>query len=117
MPRARLAIGTNVRPNISLNYCFGHTAPRVELYIHGSSRENAKETYDKLLAAKAEIEGRFGGPLGWERLEDKRACRIRADLPPATVRDEAKWPGLQDSMIDTMIRFEKALRPNIDALG
>ena len=34
-----------------------------------------------------------------------------------TVRDEANWPTLQTKMVDTMVRFEKALRPNLERLG
>lgn len=30
--------------------------------------------------------------------------------------DIAKWPQIQEAMIDAMIRFEKALRPHIDEL-
>lgn len=73
--------------------------------------------FDQLLAAQGEIERAFGGPLGWERLDDKRACRIRADLAEGTVRDQANWAAMQDRMIDAMIRLDRALRPRLDALS
>ena len=104
------------RSGLLLIYAFGREAPRVELYIDTGDQVRNKGIFDQFQAACGEIEGRFGGPLGWERLDAKRACRIRADLPPASVRDEDRWPELRTAMIDAMIRLERALRPVLDRL-
>lgn len=103
-------------PGLGLNYVFGKSCPRVDLYIDTGEREANKRIFDDLYAARERIEERFGVALGWERLDTKRASRIRADLSPGVVRDEAKWPEMQDAMINAMIRFEKALRPEIERL-
>lgn len=108
--------GTAGRSGLVLNYSFGRHAPRVELYIDTGEVESTKRVFDQLAAARDPIERRFGAPLGWERMDDKRACRIRAEMPAASVRDEANWPVLQDQWIEVMIRFERALRPEIDRL-
>jgi hypothetical protein len=100
----------------ALNYAFGRDAPRVELYIDTGDQSRNKNIFDQLKAARASIESQFGGPLGWERLDAKRACRIRADLSPASVRDEDRWPELQTQMIEAMIRFERAIRPVLEGL-
>jgi hypothetical protein len=99
-------------------YAFsGDGVPRVEAYIFGSNDATPKEILDRLLTEKGEIEGRFGSPLGWERLEGKIACRIRYDLPRYSFDDEDAWTDLQDAMVESMIRFEKAMRPSITKMG
>ena len=66
-------------------------------------------------ALQAEL---VGGALGWERLDSKRACRIRFDLDQGGYKDpEEEWPAIQDSMIDAMVRLDAALRPHIDGLS
>lgn len=102
---------------LSLVYAFGRNCPRVELYIDTGDKTNNKRIFDILLNSKSQIESTFGHSLGWERIDDKRACRIRYDLSSGSVRNEGDWPTLQDQMIDLMIRFEKALRPHIDVLA
>jgi ribosome-associated translation inhibitor RaiA len=69
-----------------------------------------------LYSAKDEIETKFGGPLNWQRLDDKSACRISIQLDNGGIRDEESWPEIQDAMIDAMIRLERALKPNISKL-
>jgi len=77
---------------------------------------SSKTMFDRLQENKAEIEHRFGSCLGWQRLDDKQTCRIRFDLDGGTLTDEAHWPELQDRMIDAMVRFEEAIRPNLNLL-
>ena len=59
---------------------FQHHQARVELYIDKGKSEVNKEIFDRLLAAKEEIEQTFGEPLEWERMDAKRGCRIKKDL-------------------------------------
>lgn len=104
---------------VTLNYCcFSHHRyrPRVELYIDTSSEKTNKAVFDQLHENREAIEAAFGRPLAWQRLDKKRACRIHCELEAGSVRDEANWQQLQEKMIDTMIRFEKAMRPALDAL-
>ena len=99
-------------------YAFsGSGVPRVEAYIFGSNDSTPKEILDRLLTEKVQIEGRFGSPLGWERLEGKIACRIRFDMNNHSFDNEESWSELQDTMVDGMIRFEKAMRPSLIKLG
>ena len=51
------------------------------------------------------------------RPEGKRGCRIAQRLTSGGYRDdERQWADVQDAMIDSMIRFERALRPFISKL-
>ena len=52
----------------------------------------------------------------WERLDDRRASRISKRLDYVGLGDKDKWSKLQDDMIDTMIRLEKALKKHINSL-
>lgn len=87
----------------------------VELYIDlgKDSEEQNKSVFDGLLRHKDDIEAAFGLPLVWQRLEGKRACRIRKDFEIGGYADEEKWPEIHEALIDSMILLEKALRPHI----
>jgi CBS domain-containing protein len=49
---------------------------RMELYIDSGNKEVNKLRFDFLATRKEEIERVFGEPLEWERLDDRRACRV-----------------------------------------
>jgi hypothetical protein len=107
------------KSGLSLNYAIRQHDAQVELYIDRGKeleREN-KAIFDALLGSKTEIEQAFGAPLEWQRLEEKRACRIRQEIKIGGYRDDDKWPKLQEAMIDAMVRLEKAMRPHIDKLS
>ena len=66
---------------------------------------------------RTEIERAFGTELSWQRLDDKRSCRIAFTTTIGGWKsDEQKFPEIQDAMIDAMIRLEKALKPQLAAL-
>lgn len=67
-------------------------------------------------SAAAHLKADFGESLEWQRLDSRRACRIKKDIDVGGYRDEAKWPEIHDAMIDAMIRLEKALKPHIERL-
>src|SRR5438552_18169030 len=72
---------------------------------------------DQLHAKQADVEKVFGGPLSWERLEGKRACRIRFTQQGGGYRSpEEKWPAIQDGIIAAMNRLEQGLRPYLKTL-
>ena len=90
-----------------------------ELYIDrgsGADAEN-KAIFDQLFSSRAAVEKVFGGSLSWERLDGKRACRIRFTQPSGGYRSpEEEWPKIQDSIIQAMNRLEQALRPHLKTL-
>lgn len=89
----------------------------VDLYIdRGTNAEENEAILDALAANREQIEQTIGTPLGWQRLEGKRACRIERQISIGGYRDEEPWPELQDAMIEAMIRLEAALRPHINQL-
>jgi hypothetical protein len=113
-------VGTGAgRSGISYNYVVWENETCVELYIDRgkeSEREN-KAIFDSLVAKKAEIEKTFGGPLEWQRLDTKRACRIRNVISNGGWKDEDQWNAANQATVDAMIRLEKALKPHVQTLS
>jgi len=104
---------------LNWNYVVNQDECAAELYIDRGkdSEEENKAIFDQLEANRAEIEASFGGPLSWERLNSKRACRIRYTQTGGGYRSpEDKWPVIQDGIIEAMNRLERALRPFLKTL-
>ncbi|MEJ5197596.1 MAG: DUF4268 domain-containing protein [Anaerolineae bacterium] len=104
------------KSGLGFNYVVRMEDARVELYIDRTDAEQNKQIFDALYERKAEIEQAFGGPLEWQRLDAKRACRILHLLPGGGLLDQHRWPEIQDRMIDAMIRLERAFKPEIQRL-
>ena len=49
---------------------------RTELYIDAGDEVTNKDYFDILMAQKIKIEAEIGHPIKWERLDNRRACRI-----------------------------------------
>ena len=88
---------------------------RVELYIDGPDAAENKRFYDALHSQKEAVEQTFGGPLSWQRLDEKRACRISHGIEGGWV-DESIWPRVIEQTVDAMGRLYAALAPPIEAL-
>jgi hypothetical protein len=104
---------------LSFNYVIRQDEGTVELYIDRGAEEAEanKRLFDRLRGHKEEIERAFGGELSWQRLDDKRGCRIAYTVTTGGWKsDESKWPVVQDAMIDGMVRLERALKPEIASL-
>ncbi|MEP0765597.1 MAG: DUF4268 domain-containing protein [Fimbriimonadia bacterium] len=96
---------------------FRKQGARVEVYIdRGSSDMENLALFRKLQQNRAMIEEEFGSPIEWQELSGKRACRICYRFGTGGWADPDTWPVLQRQMVDTMVRFEKAFRPHIDAM-
>jgi len=108
--------GATGRGGLSLNYVIWGHETAVELYIDLGKNRDAenKALFDSFLARKDEIERVFGDSLDWQRLDSRRACRVRKTIPGIGYKDdEARWPEAQRKMVDAMVRLEKAFKPVI----
>jgi hypothetical protein len=112
-----LGCGSGIR-GLGFNYVIVQEYGIAELYIDRGDAVENKRIFDQLQARKAEIEQIFGEALSWERLETKRACRIKHVVERGGYRSpESEWPAIQSEMIDTMTKLEVALKPGLAALG
>jgi hypothetical protein len=104
------------KSGLAFNYIIRMNDAQVELYIDQGEAEANKRIFDRLFASKEQIEAAFGEPLEWQRLDDRRACRIRHRLNLGGLTDRDRWPETQEAMIDAMMRLENALKPQIKRL-
>lgn len=109
--------GSGIR-GLAFNYTIVQNNGVAEIYIdRGNSAEN-KDIFDRLHTRKEPIETAFGEPLVWERLDTKRACRIKHFVKLGGYRSpESEWPEVQSLMVEAMIRLEAALMPELTSLG
>lgn len=89
---------------------------QVELYLDRGDTGVNKNLFEMLFAEKKQVEKSFGKSLDWQRLDDKRGCRICYVLEGAGLQDREKWPEIQNKMIEAMVDFQKALQPVINKL-
>lgn len=106
------------KTGLSYNYSTRQHDSQVELYIdrgEGSEKEN-KQIFDEFIKHKEDIENVFGEPLNWERLDNRRACRISKKIDSGGYRDEGRYAETHNALIDAMNRLEKAFKPYISNL-
>lgn len=102
---------------LGFNYVIIQECGIVELYIDRGEVVANKRIFDQLHNCKNECEKRFGSALSWERLDGKRACRIKHIIETGGYRSpESEWPAIQTEMVSTMVRLEAALKPAIESL-
>lgn len=94
------------------NYSVIQDETRVELYIDGPEAAENKALYDSLHAEREAIEREFGEKLVWQRLDDKRACRISFTVPGGWV-DRSTWAAAIERAVGAMPRFYKTLAPRV----
>ena len=90
----------------------------VELYIDcdKDSGELNESIFDNLLLQKDAIEEVFGERLEWDRLDNRRASRIRKTIDQDGLATPENWQPLQENTVDAMVRLEKALRQPLSKL-
>lgn len=118
-PGRYMWIGTGAgKRGLGFNYCVWEHETCAELYIDRGKESDAenKQIFDALHRKKNEVENEFGDSLEWERLDLKRACRIRKTLAKGGWKDPDNWDEVSSSTVDTMIRLEKALKNHIQKL-
>ncbi len=88
----------------------------VELYIDRGDKDINENIFDQFFVNMEGIEESSGGTLSWERLDAKRACRIKSEIIVGGYKDEDRWAQIHDEMINQMINLERALKPHIQKL-
>lgn len=95
---------------------FGKREARVELSIQRAETEINKQVFDKLYQQQLKLEDKFGAPLDWRRLNDKKACRI-AFSKPFDGYNEENWPEMIDWLVQHMGRLQSAFEPAIEIIN
>ena len=59
--------------------------------------------------SRQQIEKEFGSSLVWERIDEKRACRIKSEID-GNLNMKEKWDGMIEFMIESMINLERVMK-------
>ena len=104
------------KSGLTYSYVITQKNGSIELCIDKGKNydELNKKIFDDLLKHKEDIEKDFGDILEWQRLDNKRASRIRKIYVTANLNDSENWDKLQNEMIEGMINFDKAIKKYIN---
>ncbi len=94
------------------NLVFLKKGIRIELYIDLISKEENKKIYDFIHERKETLEKNFGDKLKWDRLDDKKACRIGYSKKFDSY-DETNWNDMIEWFARHFQNLEKSIKPRI----
>ena len=80
---------------------------RVGIYLDAEDQIKNKEIFDKLYSEKVNIEKEFGEEICWERIDDKRACRIILYTDGHINLDTEELSKIKDWTIEKLLKFKK----------
>ncbi|HIF9385129.1 TPA: DUF4268 domain-containing protein [Photobacterium damselae] len=103
-----LGAGSGVR-NCRFNLIFGTKEARVELYLSRQAPEENNFVFDALFKQRSDIEAKFGSLIDWQRLDGKKACRIKVSKEFDGYNREC-WPEIIEWLIQNMTKFELAFK-------
>jgi predicted type IV restriction endonuclease len=104
------------KSGLSYNYVILKNASSIELYIDTGEVSKNKNIFDQLYSHKQNIEKELGISLLWDRLDEKRACRISKKVDEKGLRDKDSWSNIIEKMVKDMINFEKVMSTEIKQL-
>ena len=84
---------------------------RVEVYIDHQDGERNIRLLEDLSQHKDHIESQLGLSLDWQRLENRRACRIEATRPGSIDDDDDALAETQTWMVNTLLDFKRVFGP------
>jgi hypothetical protein len=81
----------------------GRTGPRVELYFHN---DVGKYNFDAMAQYADELNSAYDGRLEWQRLDNKKASRIKYEVLPEELKNLGDWhdSSSRDKRIDWYVR-------------
>lgn len=102
-----IGAGSGVR-SVGYNFAISQKYVRVEIYIDRGDKEENERILDFFLESRESIEETFGDKLTWEKLETKRACRIKYQRSDYNVFEKENWSEMVEFLTNSMINLEKA---------
>lgn len=99
-----VAIGTS-EAHISITLVNKDGSIGVELYV----RDN-KDLFDHLFEYKDEIESKLGFSMHWERLDDKKASRIKSYIPGLNFNKQGNYPELMNQVIERVVKIRDVFK-------
>jgi len=110
-----LSAGSGMR-GVPFTFVFLKQFGRVELYISRNNTEENKQVFDELYKQRDAIEASFGDILDWERMDDKKASRVKYEKPFDGYSKES-WNEMIPFMINAMERLEIAFKEPLERIN
>jgi hypothetical protein len=101
--------GTGIS-GLSYNFLVTKSYVGVELAISKSDTQANKQVFDELRKFETEITDSFGDLLSWERLDNKKMCRIAYSLQGVNLNHKDEWDKMMDFLVENMLKLEKSMR-------
>ena len=98
---------------VGIGAAFGHHGlARVELYLNRDAEWN-KSLFDALSVSKAQINSEIEGEWNWERLDQRKACRISVLREGSVDDDDESLEDLRQWMSERLLEFQKVFVPRM----
>ena len=117
-PYSWIGVSSGVR-GLGLNYAINQDVSAAELYIDRGkdSDDENKAIFDELYSHREEIQKEIPNTVIWERLEGRRASRIKISIPGGYKSAEEDWDRIQKEQVAAMNTLERTLKPFIKKLA
>lgn len=89
---------------------------RAEIYIDRGDAAVNKQLFDKLTSEKGSLESKFGEELRWERLDERRACRVAVYRAGSIENDQQQLAEIRRWMIERLLKFKTVFAPMLTEL-
>ena len=99
--------------NVTFDFDISKNFGTIGIHIGRSNIQENKFIFDELKKQIARIEKDFEGRLIWDRMDNKKPCKIKYEFKNVNVKNREDWGKIIQFMSDGMIRMEKAFKEHI----
>lgn len=89
-------------------FYFTNSEARVEYYVPACDKPENKVRLDSVRHHKSQIEDMIG-PLVWDDLPNRKACKIKKVFPDVSIKDETCWEDVRKWLCEEMVRLVQAI--------
>ncbi len=86
---------------------------RTEIYIDFGEGARNKHFFDLVQAEADQLEKEFGEKISWERLDDRRACKIAVYRPGSIEAEADELQQIQEWAVQRLLRFKRVFGPRL----
>ncbi len=116
-PQSWYSFSAGFGPRVGYGAAFtGQKQARVEVYIDNGDFDWNKSLFDRLIEDKLEIETALNQSLEWQRLDNRRACRIALDRPGSIDDDTKALTEIREWMVNNLLEFRNVFSPKLSQL-
>lgn len=94
------------------NFAMGGKA-RTEIYIDHGDYDKNKNLFDALKDDSSEIEKKYGAYFQWERLDDKRSCRVALYCDGSIEASDSELEQLRKWHVENLLKMKEVFIPHI----